>query len=370
MNIALLSPNQNAYSETFIQAHKNLLKGKVYFFYSGILPTKLEGGNLINSRRLRILDIVKGYFNLNRFSLPEIALLNSFKRNKIDVVLAEYGDTAQKILKICNELKLPLIVHFHGYDASIFELIKNNNNYKEVFETAEFVVVVSKKMYQDLLNLGCPEQKLVYNVCSPRDEFFKVQPNFSKQQFIAIGRFADKKAPYNLILSFLKVIEKFPEAKLIMAGDGQLLDTCKNLVKYYRQESNISFVGVISPEKYREYLLESLAFVQHSVTAENGDSEGTPVGILEASASGLPVISTKHAGIPDVIKNGKTGLLVEEHDVDGMAENMIKLLENNELAKVLGANGKKHIKDNFTLKRHIEVLDGLIKKAVKSHSKA
>jgi len=370
IKIAMVSPSHNAYSETFIQAHKDLLKGKVYFFYSGILPTKLEGGNLINSRRLRILDIIKGHFNLNRFSLPEIALLNAFKKNKIDVVLAEYGETAQKILKICKLLNLPLIVHFHGYDASVSEIIKSNNNYKEVFETASYVVVVSKKMYQDFLNLGCPEQKLVYNVCGPRDEFFKVHPNFSKRQFIAIGRFVDKKAPYNLILSFLKVIEKFPEAKLIMAGDGQLLDTCKNLVKYYRLEANISFVGVISPEKYREYLVESLAFVQHSVTAENGDSEGTPVGVLEASAAGLPVISTKHAGIPDVIINGKTGLLVEEHDVDGMAENMIKLLGNPEMAKKMGAKGKINIKENFNMDRHIKLLDELIDKAVKANCKA
>jgi len=365
MNIALLSPNQNAYSETFIQAHKNLLKGKVYFYCSGILPTQLEGGVLINSRRLRILDIIKGHFNLNRFSLQEIALINSLKKNKIDVVLAEYGDTAQKVFKICNQLNLPLIVHFHGYDASVFEIIKNNNNYEEVFTTASFIVVVSKKMYQDLLNLGCPEQKLVYNVCGPQDEFFNVEPDFSKRQFIAIGRFVDKKAPYYLILSFLKVIEKFPEAKLIMAGEGQLLDTCKNLVNYYKMEANVKFAGVITPKEYREYLEESLAFVQHSVMAKNGNSEGTPVGILEASAAGLAVISTRHAGIPDVIIHGKTGLLVEEHDVDGMAENMIKLLDNTELAKVLGTNGKKHIKDNFTIKRHINVLDELIKKAIR-----
>ncbi len=369
MNIALISPSKKSYSETFIQAHKERLKGNIFYYFNGEVPTELEGGIVINSRRTRILDILKGHFKLNRFSLAEQAVITSFRENKIDVVLAEYGDTAQKILKICNELKLPLIVHFHGYDASVSQIIKYHQNYKEVFEMASYVVVVSKKMYQDLLSLGCPEQKLVYNVYGPQDDFFKVHPKFSKQQFISIGRFVDKKAPYNLILSFLKVIEKFPETKLIMAGDGQLLDTCKNLVKYYRLEANISFVGVISPEKYREYLLESLAFVQHSITAANGDSEGTPVGILEASAAGLPVISTKHAGIPDVIVNGKTGLLVEEHDVDGMAENMIKLMGNTEIAKELGTNGKKYIKDNFTLKRHIGVLDELIKKAVKLHSK-
>ena len=301
---------------------------------------------------------------MNKFSLQEIALINSFKKNQIDVVLAEFGDTGHKAVKICKELKLPLIVHFHGYDASIFEIIKGNNNYKEVFETASFVVVVSKKMYQDFVKLGCPVQKLIYNVYGPDDEFFNVQPSYSKQQFISIGRFVDKKAPYYLILSFLKVIKKFPEAKLIMAGDGDLLDICKNLVRYFKQDANISFIGVISPEEYRKYLNESLAFVQHSVMAENGNSEGTPVAILEASAAGLPVISTSHAGIPDVIINGETGLLVEEHDVDGMADKMIQLLTNNKLAKNLGKNGKEYIKKNITIDRHINVLNELIQNAI------
>ena len=67
-----------------------------------------------------------------------------------------------------------------------------------------------------------------------------------------------------------------------------------------------------------QHLKSSTAFAQHSITAENGDMEGTPVGIVEASYAGLPVISTFHAGIPDVINNRETGLLVEEHDVEEM----------------------------------------------------
>lgn len=364
MNIAIISPNNNSYSETFIQAHKNLLKGRVFFYFSGFVPTKLEGGFVFNSRKQRILDIIKGQFNLNKFSLPEKAIIKSFKQNKIEVVLAEYGVTAQKMLKVCIELKLPLIVHFHGYDASVKQTIIDNNNYKDVFQTAKYVVAVSKKMYQDLLNLGCPEDILIYNVCGPQDEFFEVIPKFNKLQFLAVGRFVNKKAPYYLILSFLKVIEKHPEAKLFMAGDGELLDACKNLVKHYDLQHNIVFLGVITPEKYRELLSECIAFVQHSITAENGDSEGTPVGILEASAAGLPVVSTKHAGIPDVILNQKSGFLTEEHDTVGMADNIIKLIENPELAREMGAIGKQNIKENFNLKKHINILNDLLEKAV------
>ena len=81
-NIALLSPSENMYSETFIQAHKERLKGNIFYYYSGELPTKLEGGIVINSRCSRIVDIVKGHYRLNKFSLEEQALITSFKKKQ------------------------------------------------------------------------------------------------------------------------------------------------------------------------------------------------------------------------------------------------------------------------------------------------
>ena len=364
LNIALLSPSQNAYSETFIQAHKELLNGRVFYYYSGDLPKQLEGGIVINSRRKRILDIVKGHYRLNTFSLDEQALISSFKKNRIDIVFAEYGPCGQKIIPVCRKLNLPLIVHFHGFDASKHDILEAQGDYQEVFAYAKFVVVVSKKMYNDFIALGCSEGKLIYTVCGPRKEFFEVKPEFSKAQFISIGRFVNKKAPYYLILSFKKVLEKFPKSELIMAGDGELWNTCKNLVKYNNLQNNITFTGVIEPEELRQYLKESTALVQHSITAEDGDSEGTPVSILEACAAGLPIISTKHAGIPEVVEHKVTGLLVEEHDVNGMAENMLKLLQDPVWAKELGKEGRKRVRSLFDLEKHINILDNIIGEAI------
>lgn len=367
MNIALISPSKNAYSETFIQAHKTLLNGEKYYYYGSIQNRILEGkGNLVRGKK-------KIYYQLKRKVLKKSNtwyylqfLLDSFKKNKIQIILAEYGPTAHQILPVVKELNLPLIVHFHGFDASVSEVLQNNFNYKDIFGYASFIVVVSKKMYQDLMHLGCSESKLVYNVYGPRDEFLKVQPRFLKDQFIAVGRFVDKKAPYYLILSFLEVVKEYPEAKLYIAGKGVLWNACKNLIAALGLEDKIFLLGVISPETYRQYLGESLAFVQHSIIAENGDSEGTPVAILEASAAGIPVIGTYHAGIPDVIKNKETGLLVEEHDYEGMAENMLELLRNKNYAKELGMKGKARIENHFSIGRHIDILDELLEKAVKS----
>ncbi|MEO2064648.1 MAG: glycosyltransferase family 4 protein [Christiangramia sp.] len=367
MNIALLSPSQNSYSETFIKAHKEFLDGKIFYYYGGELPDKLEGGLVINSRKKRVLDILKGHYKLNEFSLPEQALITSFKKNKIDLVFAEYGGTGEKIVSVCKKLNLPLIVHFHGSDASKYDILEANDNYSQVFDYACFVIAVSQKMYNDILAMGCPKEKLVYNVYGPRKEFQHLNPSFSKQQFIAIGRFVNKKAPYYLILSFKDVIKEFPDARLVIAGDGELFNVCDNLIKYYGLEKNIELSGVISPEEYREYLKASLAFVQHSITAIDGDAEGTPLSVLEASAAGVPVLSTYHAGIPDIIQNEENGLLVQEHDVEGMSNNMIWILNNVEHAKKMGANGKRIIQSNFTLKRHIEILNSLIKKAVNGY---
>jgi glycosyltransferase involved in cell wall biosynthesis len=207
-----------------------------------------------------------------------------------------------------------------------------------------------------LLDMGCPKNKLVYNVYGPRLDFQEITPKFTKQQFVAVGRFTNKKAPYYTILAFKEVLAEFPNAQLLMAGDGALLESCQNLVCYYGLSEQVQFLGVISQEHYRKLLSESLAFVQHSVTATDGDMEGTPLSILEASAAGLPVIATRHAGIPDVVVDGKTGLLCDEHDVNTMAINMKQLLINNDYAKQLGHAGKQLIQEKFNIASHIEKL--------------
>lgn len=352
-NIAIFSPNQNPYSETFIQAHKIYLKDKVYYYY-GARNIQLESiPHLSTSWERRVLSFKRRLLKKPNSFVRDTIILKSLRKNNIEVVLVEYGTHANNILPLIKKSGIPMVVHFHGFDASIIDVIEKNKSYKDVFEYATKVIAVSKKMEEMLLDLGCPREKIVYNVYGPQPEFLDVTPSFTKKQFIAIGRFTDKKAPYYTIIAFNKVVEKYPDTKLIMAGDGSLLNTCKNLVKYFGIETNVEFPGVITPAKYREFLSHSLGFVQHSITAQNGDMEGTPLAILEASGAGIPVISTKHAGIPDVIIDGKTGLLSEEHDVDGMAANMVSLLANIQFAKELGTAGKVNITENFNLQRHI-----------------
>lgn len=363
MNIAIFSPNRIVYSETFIGAHKNYLNGPV-FFYHGI-----EGNIKLENHKDRISSFkrlwIKIYGKIRGKSTSyfwEQAVLRSLIAKNIDVILVEYGSHAYHLKTVLKNANIPVVVHFHGYDASIDQVIKGCNSYIDVFEIANKVIVVSKVMNAKLLKLGCPKEKLIYNVYGPSPEFGKVTPLYNKKQFISVGRFVDKKAPYHSILAFKEVLKTHPDACLIMAGDGPLFNTSQNIIKHYNLNDNVKLVGVISPEEYRQFLSESLAFVQHSVTAHNGDMEGTPLAILEASIAGLPVIATNHGGIPDVIIHGETGLLCEEHDVESMTQNMLQILDNNPLARTMGSRGRQHISAHFNLSRHIESLNSTLEK--------
>ncbi|WP_298894556.1 glycosyltransferase [uncultured Psychroserpens sp.] len=364
--IAIIAPAKDLYSETFIKAQKDKLDGDVFFYFGGKLPKHFEYKGEVTSINSTVFDRISNKISASNFSLQEKKIISSLKQNQVELVLAQYGPTATKVARLCEYLKIPLITHFHGYDASMKSVIASNDFYKTVFQVSHYVIAVSNDMKQNLIEMGCPEHKVIYNPCAPDKSFYNIDPLFTKQQFLAVGRFTDKKAPYYSILAFKSVVTQYPKATLLLAGSGPLLETCKNLVKAFSLENNVRFLGVISPEEFKTLLAESLAFVQHSITAENGDQEGTPVSVLEASIAGLPVVSTRHAGIKDVIIHNETGLLCEEHDIQTMTTHMIELIVNKSFARELGRSGKQRIHQNFSMEKHISVLNNSIDKAIRS----
>jgi len=352
-------------SETFIKVQRYNIDAKVNYYNYKIPPTKINGTNLMTPYIIAQSEIYKQKFNEMSLSHNEILFALSLINENTDVVFAQFGTVGAEIMKICKKINVPLIVHFHGFDISVKTVVEYyREKYLEMFEYATYIIAVSKCMRNMLINLGCCESKIVYNPCSANDAYYNIRPTYNKKLFIGAGRFAHKKAPQNTILAFVKVLEKHPDATLILAGEGELLEACKELIKQNHIEKSVFLPGVFKAEQLEQWLSEAMAFVQHSITAPNGDMEGTPVVILEASLAGLPIISTFHAGIPDVIIDGKTGLLVNEGDIEGMAKNMIWILDNPEKAKEMGVAGKENIWKNFNMKKHIRTLDEIIYKAM------
>jgi colanic acid/amylovoran biosynthesis glycosyltransferase len=361
--VAIFSESQQAYSETFIQAHRNIPNVNIRYYWGGHLPEYSDiDGNLLHGGIYRTTT----YNIFRRLSNPPMSyhmysLAKSLLRNRVDVALAEYGVTGIAILPVCKYCNIPLIVYFRGYDAfSARVLGKYLAGYKEMFKYASKIMCVSHSIISQLKELGCPPEKLMFHSSAPDMEYYQVRPNYTNKLFIGIGRFVDKKAPYYTIFAFSQVQKKYPEAKLIIGGDGPLLNTCKNLIRYLGLSDSVFLPGVLPPEEFMRLLQDATAFVQHSIVADTGDSEGTPLSILEACAAAVPVISTRHSGIPYAVIDEVTGLLVDEHDVNGMSKMMCRIIEEPGLAEKLGAAARKRMMDQFNLDERLRSLSDII----------
>jgi len=347
-NICIVSVHHSFYSETFIRAHIERLPAKVHHLYGGYMPIYNSKGILLINNPLYKIFPPFIFLLLKDKNLK--AIEKYLVENKIELVLCEYGPCGVEMMELCKKLDIPLFVYFHGYDVyRQNELKKYGRKYQELFKIARKIFVVSKDMQNRLMELGAPSDKLVYNPCgADTDLFSPCNPSKNTKVFFAAGRFENTKRPQNTIKAFASVVKKFPEAKLIMAGTGSLLSECKNLVSELKINDNVEFHGVLSHKEIAEQMKKSRAFVQHSVTTVNGDKEGTPVAIMEAAACALPVIATKHGGIPDVVIDGISGILVEENDIKSMAEAMMKMICEPETAMRMGKEGYERVKESFS----------------------
>ena len=284
------------------------------------------------------------------------ALSDFFGHHQVDVILAEFGPSGAEIFPHAKKLGIPLIVHFHGHDAHRSSTVDPlREKYKAMFASAFRIMSVSNYMTEALVQLGCPREKITTNPYGPRDSFFEIQPDY-RPTILALGRFTDIKANYLTLLAFKQVAEQVPEARLVMVGDGELLETCRTLAGVLRIADKVTFPGAVPHSQNRRLFAEACCFVQHSVCPSYGDAEGTPVVILEAQAAGLPVVATRHAGISDAVVHGETGLLSEERDVQGMADHLIALVRDPVRCRDMGQRGRRHIRQHYSMERHIRVL--------------
>jgi glycosyltransferase involved in cell wall biosynthesis len=370
LRLALVNPDAGAYSETFVRAHRERLDADVFFFTGHPHFLCLEGSGKIPVRWRTVRRMLHRISGSKEGGLPRVlsaeqrTLADTFLDRGIHVVLAEFGPTACEVLPACRAAGVPLVAHFHGFDASRRTSIEEyQDRYPALFAYSSAIISVSMAMTRALEALGAPARKILYNPTGPSEEFLDLTPDFASKRLLAVGRFVGKKGPLLTIQAFAKARDVHPDARLIMVGDGVLLSDCEALVQKLDIGDSVDFLGSVTHDRVRELMSSARCFVQHSIVDVDGDSEGTPVAILEAQASGLPVVATRHAGIPDVVVHKETGLLVEEGDVPGMASCMVAMLDDSERCAQFGAAGRRRISDRFSITRHIAALDECLARA-------
>lgn len=366
LRICIVMGHEPSRSETFLRAHIERLPADVHVAYGHlpVLDGKTVRSGAIGARAIRKLRrIMRGAVWQSEVT---DGYLRAFARCRPDAVLVEYGDNAVWLREPCVRAGIPLVAHFHGYDASEDRCLRDMaQQYPLLFRDARAIIAVSSTMRARLIQMGAPPEKVHCNCCGVDcDRFGGSTPEKAAPIAIAVGRFVPKKAPHLTLNAFSKVLTVCPDARLRMVGFGPMLESCKVLVRELGIETAVTFLGAAAPDIVQEEMRRARLFVQHSMTAPNGDAEGTPVAVIEAGASGLPVVATRHGGIPDVVVEGSTGLLVDEGDVDGMARQMLRLLEDPEIAGKLGRAARSRVEAAFSMDASIGKLYGIIRDCV------
>ncbi len=366
-SLCLALPQQPGGTETFLASYLARLPFPITVL-RGDGPCWDERGARVFGRSwpAHVLNRVHGRLNRTAWRRRRAKVLGRWLSDRSTAcVLADYGPTAVTVMDACRAASVPLVARFHGYDAYRHDLLRRlRHDYARLFEAAAAVVVVSRHMEEQIVRLGAVRDR-VHCIPSGTDMtlFVPGSPGTRPPHFLAVGRFVAKKGPLLTLAAFARVAEALPAARLMMVGDGPLFAAAKRTAGVLGIGDKVRFPGALDHARVREAMQECRAFVQHSVHADDGDAEGTPNAIVEAHASGLPVVATAHGGIVDVVRHEESGFLVAEGDVEAMADCMLVVARDPERAAAMGRVGRRHVEQGFSFERSLGLLSALLRAA-------
>lgn len=293
---------------------------------------------------------------------------------KPDLIHAHFGPNGAKIQPLAEAFDTPLVTTFHGYDAT--RLPRHpfwKSRLAHLCRASEAAVGVSENICDKLRQLGAPEERLAKIANGVKIDRFPYQcplDRFDGQrvEWLFVGRLVEKKGVLHLLESFRLAQKMIPSSLtpiLHIVGDGYQMDDLRAAHERYGMGDSVRIHGA-QPHAFVQTILKRChLFAQHSVTGSDGNQEGQPVGLIEAAASGLPIVASRHSGIPEVVVDGKNGFLVAERDVTKMAERMAYLSSHPERWEAMSQWGRKHVEQNMQLDRQIEVWADLYERVLR-----
>jgi len=296
-------------------------------------------------------------------SLRLLYTIAQMQNRSYDIIHCHFGQNG--ITGAClkdMEVEAKLVTTFHGNDLSAY-ILKNPKAYTRLFTNGDLFLPISEQTKQKLQMLGCDPKKTAVHRMGVRMERFEYTPRErikgEPTTILTIGRLVEKKGHEYAIRAFAKVAATRKDIRYLIVGDGPQRSLLETLAAELGVKDRVEFLGEINQDEAAELYRKSHIFLLPSVTAADGDQEGVPVVLMEAQATGLPVISTKHAGIPEVVEDGKTGYLVGEKDTDALAEKLGYLIEHPEQWPKMGEAGRKLVEEKYDSNKLNKELAGI-----------
>ncbi|WP_324014915.1 glycosyltransferase [Microbacterium sp. JZ37] len=295
--------------------------------------------------------------------------LSSFiQQSRAEVVHAHFATDAWLVVKAARAAGVPLVVTVHARDVtaalnqgSVLKRLIMRRRVKYALSHADLVVTVSDYITRHALTAGAKAERTVRLYTGtpiPEDRSTR-----KEWDIVFVGRLVEKKGIDDL-LEALAIIDS-PGIRVAIVGDGPLKSM---LVERARTLSaQIRFLGMIRPQAVLETIAASRVLAAPSKTTRDGDIEGLPTVIIEALALGVPVVATRHSGIPEAVVDGVNGRLVDERDVVALASAISALVDDEAEAARCGARARETAISAFDIQRQTAQLELLYDKVARSN---
>lgn len=271
--------------------------------------------------------------------------------DRYDAVHAHFGPIANGFRFVAERTDAPFVASFYGYDVKE-ALDRHPTRYRELFASVDAVTVLSEDMREKVEAAGCPASKTVKQPLavdvSTFDFAARTREAGEPIVVSTIARLVEKKGIRYAVDAVANLASEY-DVEYRIGGDGPLREQLERRIEARGVADSVELLGWLDQPDVSDLLAESDVFVLPSVTAESGDQEGTPTVLLEAQACGLPVVSTYHAGIPEIVADGRSGLLVPERDVDALTRRLRTLFEHDERWSEMGRAGRDYVAEHHSI---------------------
>ena len=282
------------------------------------------------------------------------------------LVHSHFGQDAAVVLPLVEQLSLPLIVTFHGFDITTRDECADSSLTQRIYfqrrsalrKKAALFIAVSRFIQKHLIEKGFPEEKIRLHYIGVDTQYFSPQRLPAEGNVVLfVGRLVEKKGCQYLIDAVSRIQNHLPDLQLVVIGDGPLRSSLETIAS--RKLRNALFLGWQTHEAVRAWMQKARVFCVPSHTARSGDSEGFGIVFAEAQAVGLPVVSFASGGVPEAVAHAETGLLAPEGNLDELAGHLFRLLSDQELWQSFSHRGRDRICRLFDLQSQSSRLEEL-----------
>ena len=303
-----------------------------------------------------------------RVTLLSPTFFRQFKHGCFNLVHAHFASAGCHALPYCTRFDLPLVVTFHGYDV---QLLSSRDRFKPsnwahwlaskwLLRRADLFLAVSQDLASALITLGAPKEKVrVHRLGTDTSVRERVERRDGRIVVAMVGRFVEKKGFEYGIRGFAHVAREHPSMRLRIIGDGPRHELYLRVIEQLGLGAQVEFLGPMSHADTLQAMRETDIVLVPSVTARNGDREGSPMVLREASAMAIPTIASRHAGIPELIDDGVTGMLIPERDDLAIAEALRLLVSDRDRRLAIGTAARAKMQREFDIKDRMAALEQL-----------